>query len=183
MKALRGVLVTFWIIPGLYVGVAGWTTASRLPAILGVTTDGSGSSNSYFEYDGLSFRDRESLTAFLRDQRFAGLFSWTFDLPSQILALLTSLAWGIAGGATRLVKNLSFDNAAISDLPVFLGPVFGGLLGLMVWLMSLLAPALLVTGETTARPETLVVLSFFGGMFSEDAYEWVRKRVRKMFKP
>jgi hypothetical protein len=179
INGLRGLLVAVWFIAGFYFGVAGLTTASRLESTVRESADSAGSS--YFEYDGLTFRDRESLNAFLRDRQFSQFVSWTFELPVEVLSLMTSLAWGILGGATRLIKNL-IDRVAIQDLPVFLGPLFGGLLGLMVWLMAELAPVLFFTGDTTARPLTLVALSFFGGLFSEDTFEWVRKRARKIFK-
>jgi hypothetical protein len=175
--AFRSLIVTIWLIGALYVAVAGWVAYKTLE---GVTV--SSGPDQYVEYEGLSFQNKENLQEFLHDKQSYSLFPWIFALPQELVPILTSIAFGTLGGVAALLKQILHDRLPVSNLPVFSRPVFGALMGFMLFLLSFLAPALFVTSSRpSARAETLAGLSFFGGAFSDLAFTWVEAQVRKLF--
>lgn len=165
------------MVGALYVAVAGLVAYKTLESV--TVTSGS---DQYVEYEGLSFENKESLQEFLHDKQSYSLFPWIFALPQELVPIITSIAFGMLGGVVVLLKHVLHDHLRISALPVLIRPVFGGLIGLMLFLLSFLAPALFVTSSrSSARTETLAGLSFVGGAFSEIAYIWMEAQVRKLF--
>lgn len=74
---------------------------------------------------------------------------------------------------------LSLDAEEIPPSKLFGDPLFGGVIGLTVFFLSLLLPALFTSGTNPVRPEAVVGISLFGGLFSEHAFDWVEKQVKR----
>jgi hypothetical protein len=55
-------------------------------------------------------------------------------------------------------------------------------LGLAIFFLSLLAPAVLTSGKNPARAEAVVGISLFAGIFSEHAFGWIEQQVKRLFK-
>lgn len=175
MSFLRAIVIVVWLIVASYVGAAGFFACKVFENTSVSSVD------QYVEYRGLSFENKESLQEFLHDSEGARLFPWIFALPQEFSPLITSVAFGLLGGATALFKKIAIDRSPLSSLPVISMPLFGALVGMMLFFLSFLAPALFVAGRNPARPESLVGLSLFGGLFSEQAYIWMREQGTKLF--
>jgi hypothetical protein len=165
------------MVSAFYVGVAGWVACKALEA----TSVHSNSDEFYVEFDGLSFENQQSLSEFLADRRDARLFPWVFQIPQELRPFITSIAFGILGGIILLLKKIVVDRVSVALLPAFSSPAFSGLVGMMLFFLSFLAPTALVSGHNPARTEALVAVSVFGGAFSEVAYTWVEAQVKKLF--
>lgn len=172
----RSLMIAAWLLVAFYVGVAGWVACKALE-----NTSIRSNSDQYVEYEGLSFENKESLQEFLHDSEGAKLFPWIFALPQELAPLITSMAFGLLGGAAGLLKKIAIDRSPVSTLPVVTYPVFGALVGVMLFFLSFLVPTVFIAGRNPARTETLVGLSLFGGLFSEAAYIWIDEQVRRLF--
>lgn len=176
IAALRGLTIFLWMIASVYVGCAGIFVCEALENTSKSATD------QYVEYKGISFESEKSLEEFLHDSEGATLFPWIFAVPQEFAPLITSVAFGMVGGVVLLLKKIAVDHLSVSSVPTITMPLFGGFIGLMLFLLSFLLPALFVAGRNPARTMTLVGLSFFGGAFSEQAYLWISQQVvRKLF--
>jgi hypothetical protein len=159
------------MIIGVYTGAAGYLACKTLE-----NSSQSGSDQSV-EYKGLNFENKENLRAFLHDSESAKLFPWIFSLPQELIPLITSISFGLLGGVALLLKKNAIDHTAISSLPVVVMPVFGSIIGTMLFFLSFLIPAIFVDGRYQTRTEAFVGLSLFGGAFSEQAYLWISEQV------
>lgn len=178
MKVVTYLITLVWIAIGLYVGLAGWEGSKALQKT-SVEKPAAGASGQSLEFEGLNFKDEESLRQFLRERQSRRWFKWIFSIPQDITPLIASIAFGLLGGAARLLKRLSLDSEDISLTKLFSDPLFGGILGLAIFFLSLLLPALFTSGRNPVRPEAIVAISLFGGIFSEHAYAWIEKQVKR----
>lgn len=178
MKVVTFLLTITWLVVGLYLGVAGWEGSKALEKTsVQKRTDGTTAQS--FEFEGLNFKDEESLIRFLKQRESIRFFPWIFSMPQSITPLIAAIAFGIVGGSARLLKRLSIDGDQLTLPTVFADPLFGGIVGLTIFFMSLLLPLLFTSGRTPVRPETLVAVSLFGGIFSEQAFAWIQKQIKK----
>lgn len=168
-------VVVLWLVGTLYAGVAAFLACKVFE-----DTSSSNSEQSV-EYHGINFQNEESLREFLRDSQDSRLFPWIYALPPELSPVIAAVAFGVLGGVARILRVITFDRSPISALPVIVMPAFSGLVGLMLFFLSFLMPAVFTAGRNPARPETLVGLSFFGGLFSERAYSWISSQVAKVF--
>ncbi len=176
MGVVRSLIIIAWMFIALYVGSAGWVACKALENI-SVGSD----SEHYVEYEGISFENKESLQEFLHDSKGAKLFPWIFAIPQELAPLITSVAFGLLGGVAGLLKKITIDSSPVSSLPVIACPAFGALVGVMLFFLSFLLPAIFIAGRNPGRTETLVGVSLFGGLFSEASYIWIDKQIKKLF--
>jgi hypothetical protein len=165
---------------GLYTGMAGWVATKALQNT-SVAKPAAGSEQHYYEFEGLTFADEDSLRDFLQERRSSRWFPWIFEVPQELTPLIASMAFGLVGGAARLLKRVSLDGKRVSSLHIFSEPLFGSVIGLMIFFLSLVLPAVFTSGKNPVRPEALVGFSLFGGAFSEQAYDWLESQVSKLF--
>jgi hypothetical protein len=176
MVAIRPLIIAAWLFMAIYAGVAGWV-ASKAFENTGVQSQ----ADQFVEYEGLSFENKQSLQEFLHDSEGARLFPWIFAIPQELTPLVTSFAFGLLGGVIALLKKIAIDHSPVSTLPIIAGPLFGSLVGVMLFFISFLVPAIFIVGRTPPRTEALVGVSLFGGAFSERAFVWIEEEVRKLF--
>jgi len=177
MTFIRSLAIVVWMVGALYVGVAGWVACKALEA----TSVKADSTETYVEYDGLSFENQQSLSDFLSDRQDARLFPWIFQIPQEIRPFVTSIAFGVLGGVILLLKKTAIDHLPVASISVFGSPTFSGLVGMMLFLISFLVPTAFVAGHNPVRTESLAAVSLFAGAFSEVAYVWIEEQVRKLF--
>lgn len=177
MAVVRSFVIVVWTLAALYVGVAGWVACKALESTSIITV----SETQYVEYDGLSFENAQSLSNFLADRQEARLFLWIFQIPQELRPFVTTIAFGVLGGVILLLKKIAIDHVQIASLPVFVSPAFSGLLGMMLFFLSFIAPTALVVGHNPARTESLAAVSLFGGAFSEVTYVWIEGQIGRVF--
>jgi hypothetical protein len=176
VRALRVGVIAIWMLAAAYLGAGGW--------IAGKTFESStapGRPGEYVEFDGISFDSTSSMLAYIRDTQRSQLFPWIFAVPQEIMPLITALAFGLLGGTANIVKKVARDRISIEAAPIVATPVFGALIGLMLFLISLVVPAVFISGPAMTRTETLAGISFFGGAFAEIAFPWLEKQIRGLF--
>jgi hypothetical protein len=178
MKVLTYIVTFVWLILGLYFGIAGWQGSKALQKTAVAKSASSTNAQSY-EFEGLNFKDEESLREFLKERASSRWFPWIFSVPQDITPLIAALAFGFLGGAARLLKILSIDSKDIPPAKLFSDPFFGAIIGLTMFFLSLLLPALFTSGTNPVRPEAIAGVSLLGGFFSEEAYAWVKKQVNE----
>jgi hypothetical protein len=183
MKVVTYIITVVWIMIGLYFGIAGWVGSKALQKT-SVEKPAPGAGAQSVEFEGINFKSEESLRQFLRERTSSRWFPWIFSIPQDTTPLIASMAFGLLGGAARLLKRLSLDSEDIPPAKLFADPLFGAILGLAIFFLSLLLPALFTSGRNPVRPEAIVAISLFGGIFSEHAYEWIEKQVKRfIFSP
>jgi hypothetical protein len=171
MAVLRALVIISWLLIASYTGVAGYIACKALENTSTTSADQS------VEYKGINFENKESLQEFLHDNEGSKLFPWIFVLPQELAPLITSVAFGLLGGAGATLKKVTIDHTPIASVPVFTMPIFGAFVGVMLFFLSFLLPAIFVVGRNPARTETLIGLSLFGGGFSEQAFLWISEQV------
>jgi hypothetical protein len=56
------------------------------------------------------------------------------------------------GGAARLLKRISLDSKEVSYKKLFSDPLFGAIIGLTIFFLSLLLTAIFTSGKNPVRP-------------------------------
>lgn len=172
-------VVACWIMFGFYIGCSGWFASTLFKENL-VTA--SNSSNPRYLYNGIDFRDLESFKLYMQEKQVAGWCSWVLYVPEILMPLVTASGFGIAGGAAKSIKMVVIDKKPLGETPYMTSPILGMFLGLAFFFLSVLLPPIFTVGKTPVRTETLVALSFLGGIFQEPAYKWVHSFVGQIFK-
>lgn len=82
-------LAVFWLLLGLYFGIAGWQGSKALQKT--VAKSASGANTQSYEFEGLNFKDEESLRDFLRERASSKWFPWIFSVPQDITPLIAAV--------------------------------------------------------------------------------------------
>lgn len=141
-------------------------------------------SDGTFSYGGETFSSKEALAVARNEERVERLFPWIGLLTSLASLALTAGAFGVLGGAARVVKELVIDSKPLDLKEVVLNPLFGFLVGIMLLGISYVLPAALTDQEDVQlTPTTLLFLCFFGGLFSRRVFTWVESLIERVFPP
>ena len=178
-KLVTYLIMLVWLGAGLYIGIAGWEGSKLLQKTS--EKPATATSGQSVEFEGLNFRDEASLRKFLRQRRTTRWAPWILRVPQDITPLIGAIGFGMLGGAVRLLKRLALDSKPITQNKLFGDPLFGAVLGVAMFFISLFPT--LFTSKSLIPPAALVVVSFFGGIFSEEAYSWIEKQVKPYFSP
>jgi hypothetical protein len=175
MAVLRPLVLLFWLALGSYVGVSGWLGCKSLE---GATVSSGPSAGTAVLYHGISFQNESELNGFLSEESEARWSPWLYNLPGDLWPLIASLGLGLVGGAARLLKNCAMDKASLDTLPLYSGPLFGAVLGVLLFYLALLVPTVMVIGGNRVRASSLAAFSLFGGVFSEQTFAWLEKQYK-----
>ncbi|MEP2773084.1 MAG: hypothetical protein ABJH05_13115 [Fulvivirga sp.] len=181
MKALKIVAnITALLITsafGLYVGVVGFiredlkerVIAAELLPVEKVTIDGN------------TYRNQEMAEAMIEFNDLACTYGkWITDLPELAMLFITAIAFGLLGGVTKSVYQLSKNEIDFGDFHVLLNPFFGLLMGLLTLGLSYLIPTIFASGESEIRRTTLICFALFAGLFSDQFIQNIEKRFSKI---
>src|SRR6185369_2507955 len=159
-----------WCAAGSYVGVATYTASKALEA---VSVSGSGTA----EYGGIKFANAGEVLRFMRQETVGRWFPWTTGLPVELIPLIMAAAFGLLGGVVAVLKPVVVDRQSVGQAPYVGRPIFGLALGILLFTLSFLLPALFSTGRNPSRTETTAGLALFGGLFAERTYRWIDAQV------
>jgi hypothetical protein len=173
-------VIAIWLVTGAYLSASGWVAMKALEETSVVSTTAAGGGHGV-EYQGLIFRDEQSVMDFIGEQRSTWMWPWIFDLPHELIPLLACVGFGIVGGAARLLKILVLDRTALSARFLYGDPVFGGTIGVLVVFVAWTLPSMITTAKGPLRPESLGALALFGGLFSEHAFLWLERAAKRLF--
>jgi hypothetical protein len=176
-EKMKYLLTLIILLASLYISVAGYEGAKTLQGdSIKETTTGK-----KFEYNGIIFDGERNLIDFIHESQSDRWFGWIFSLPTTVVLLVGAMAAGVFGGAARIMMRLPKDSKAVRYSEVFGDPVVGLCMGFLLFFFSLAVPAVFSKGSNPVRPETVLVFSMFGGLFSEKAYKWLEGQVTRLF--
>jgi hypothetical protein len=176
-NALGAIVLLLWTIASVYVGAASFLHSKALENVSRSTTrQGS------YDYQGLNFRNAEELRAFIRQEQLSETFPWAVDVPFELVPLLLAVSAGCLGGVVRVLQAGTIGQAPIWRQKFIGRPLFGVAIGLMLFLLATILPAILTSGGSAYRTESVLALSFFGGLFSERTFTWVEEQTQQVFK-
>jgi hypothetical protein len=205
MKSFGYVFVFLVGTVALYVGISGWVVAdfeARLekqkredpvparpsapvgdPVKPGAEEAAQGdakSRSSEVIYQGISFDNEIDARQAAEGERINRCFRWVYQVPVGLPILLTSLAFGFLGGIANIAHKLA-GSEAVSGLMMVFKPLFGGVIGLMVFGLCTALPKLMVESADGVRPVTMIFLCLFGGTFSNHVFAWVEEKTKMFF--
>lgn len=109
-------------------------------------------------------------------------FPYLKGFPDTFCMIVSALSFGLLGSITLLFRELAFDSkVTIINARVFSIPFLGMLSGLFILGLTYLVPTILVSGEQNVRPEVLIFLSLFAGLFCNQFYEWLHESFDRIF--
>lgn len=183
---LAHVIVLLWLALGLFIGVQGMLIL-KIQEERTELRDRAASNDEFpngIKYDNIIFRNKAELNYYVEIKGVKDQISWgaMVHFPSFLLLILTSCSFGLAGGAVLLIKKKILDKKTTNLSEVILFPLLSLMVGVIVLGIADVLPTLLVEGEGSIRPVTLVFLAFFGGLFVERFYKWTDHKFRAIFK-
>lgn len=145
-----------------------------------VRTETVGPSESRVIYQGVSFTNIASARQFAEESKINRYFRWVYRVPPGLPILLTAIAFGVMGGIANIVHKLA-GSEPVNPLMMIFKPLFGGVVGLMVFGLATAMPKLIVESAEGVRPLTLIFLCLFAGTFSNHVYAWVEEKTKFIF--
>ncbi|GEM_PF-854307 len=185
VKFIRVLIVVFWLIPSLYFGVGGYISIDLMDQKTKYLISPSDSLiNVAIAGINMDFKNYEHFKYEVNYQSSKNYFPWIDDFSDTFSVLVTALSFGIIGGLTRLLKQICFDeDKSILTVKVLSIPLLGMLSGIIMLGFSYLLPTLIVSGDQSIRPTTLIFLTLFAGLFSRKFYAWLNRSFDKIFPP
>lgn len=190
-KILNGTILFIWMSGALYLGSGGVTSLElseerkRIEALEADTKD-----TVSVYYDGMNLKNKSAAEIRKQEKTFEeieklaiGIFPW-LNLPYRFLGLLiTSIAFGILGASIALLRDITKDLPTIENAKVVSKPFLGGGCGIIILSVAYVLPEVLVSGETEIKSTTIVLISLFGGLFTDKFFDWLSTIFNRIFKP
>jgi hypothetical protein len=162
----------------LYVGISGWVLADFEARMERQVRENKGDTSVIFE--GVSFANAASARQAAEEDKISRYFRWVFMVPPGLPLFLTSLAFGVVGGIANIAHKLAGSLFVPTKMLVF-KPLFGGVVGLMIFGLATAAPKLVVESADGVRPIAVMFLCLLGGTFSNHVYAWVEEKTKALF--
>lgn len=162
----------------LYICVSGYQAAKILQQ--GTLKTNNSEKSKTYEYHGIVFADEQSLMDFVGEQQASRWFGWIFNLPGNLVLLVGCMAAGLFGGGVRIMMRLATKPKTVTYNKVLVDPIVGASIGVLLFFFSMAVPAMFSSGSGPVRPETALVFSMCGGLFSEQAYKWLEAQVSRL---
>lgn len=173
-RAVGGFFILAWLVISLYFGISGYLAVDLIhqsekaerekskPFTVGVLEY----SNEYiFSYE-----------------MVIKIFPYLNKLTGSLALVMTAMAFGALGGVTRLLKQIAFEKLSTENVNFISIPLIGMLSGIFILGVAYVIPTILVAGDQRIRPETLLFLSLFSGLFSSRFYGWLSNNFNSIFK-
>ncbi|MFM7858538.1 MAG: hypothetical protein ACKO96_43115 [Flammeovirgaceae bacterium] len=191
IRFLNSTILFIWIVGALYFGSGGVTSLelteerNRIDALEADNKDTVG-----VFYDGMKMKNKSLAEIRRQEKEFEAVeslaykvFPW-LNLPYRFLGLLiTSIAFGILGASIALLRDITKELPTIENAKIFSKPFLGGGCGIIILSIAYVLPEILVSGETQIKSTTIVLISLFGGLFTEKFFDWFSSAFNRIFKP
>jgi len=178
------IVLMLWVLIGLYFGVSGVARLKMEEDLetLKMRQDTLTKKQIDIEVNEISFTDEYSYEYYTTIGPYVSLFPWFFNVPSIIGIFLTAMSFGLIGSIGRLVLQITKDKLTLDKAKIWSEPVLGIFIGIAVLGLSYVVPNLLVADAGTIRPVTLMFLTFFCGLYSQEFFEILSNFFSKFFK-
>jgi hypothetical protein len=178
---LAALVLAAWTAIALYGGVATFMANKALEDVSSSVADQGAIVYKTSAGVPLSFRDATELRRFLSQERVGRWFPWVVDVPFSLVPAALACAFALLGSLIAILSTLVSKTRRLHETPFFSRPLFGMGIGLMLFFLSLILPAVLTTGWDAARTETVAALALFGGILAEHTYKWILEKAREQF--
>jgi hypothetical protein len=177
MKVFISVVLLLITVVALYVSLAGWVNAELHAAL---KENKAGQVPRPVTYNEIEFVNEDALKRYEVALQAKKWFPWMVDMPQPVALLVTAMSFATVGGVIRVVAD---GTRGVKQLgPQSFATVFlAALTGLIVLGVSYIVPAALTISEGTVRPVALLFLCLVGGVFHDYVFEWLGKRIKKVF--
>lgn len=103
-------------------------------------------------------------------------------MPYIVLLFLVTGAAGLLGSVARIIIDHVTNIIEIKDSKIIAFPIFGFIMGELIYGISYLVPSLFVRGDTNPNGIAIILLCFFSGVFTDTFYKWIIVNIEKLFK-
>lgn len=166
-----------WSVVSIYTGAASFMAVKAFEdASQRASSDGS------YDYRGINFANSNELGNFVRQERLGTWFPWIPEVPIELVPLLLAASFAAFGGVMAIVKLVAVDQLPLEQTPFVSLPLFALAVGVMLFFLSFLVPAVFTTGRGAPRTETVAGISLFGGLFAERTFVWIDAQIRQFFR-
>jgi len=108
-------------------------------------------------------------------------YPWLIDLFPDGPLIVASFAMATLGGIGNVLRQLAVEHRPFADTDCVVGPIFSGLIGAMLYMFLTLLPSSMYVQNSIIRTNSVMSLSFFGGLFATDVFTIIEKRMKRHF--
>ena len=166
-KLVSGIFIFLWLVSGFYTGTGGIT---KLENDILIKKAAESLDTVKVIYDDISYKNKARLIAELETEQTTVIYPWLEQCPSFLAYMITACSFGLLGALISLFIELAFNNKELNELKYLSIPLLGILTGIVVLGISFIIPSLIITGDKDIKPEALVFLCLFCGIFSKKFY-------------
>jgi hypothetical protein len=182
-----------WLVLSLYFGILGWA-AMDIDAVVARSAEPSATAEagtpSDYQLAGtpMTFRSLQDLSDFTREttlQNFGTTVgspgAFYLGMPRSAAILLATFAFGVLGGTTRQVRDLALLERPFQTVRPFSFPLFGGLMGMVLFIITFIAPSIVMSSDgSPPRATAVLALSLLGGLFADRVMLLVEDLVQRV---
>lgn len=181
-----------WLVLALYFGILGWA-AMDIDAVVARSADeaaANGGTPSEYQLAGtpMTFRSLQDLSDYTREstlQNFGTTVgspgAFYLGMPRSAAILLATFAFGVLGGTTRQVRDLALLSRPFQTVRPFSFPLFGGLMGMVLFIITFIAPSIVMSSDgSPPRATAVLALSLLGGLFADKVMLLVEELVQRV---
>lgn len=180
--------VLIWVIclAAMYVGFGGLGNEHYNNKLTALITSGPAIGDTIkVEAGSLKFKNEFEMKKYeiiKQQEKFMHFIPWMKNLPELIIHLLTCCSFSLLGSYILITRSLILNKQKVSIAKIPAITLSSFLTGLVVMGLSYLLPTVLINEGGKIRPDTLMFLSLFGGIFSNTLYKKLSKYADELFK-
>ena len=171
---VRAALI-LWFTTGLYLGLGGWARLDANERVARLRAQ---------ETPDTQVVTRNNIVgppsmhlAMELEESEGGAFPVHFANGPIVSYVLAALGFGVIGGVLALLASITLDGVRVETLSVFIRPLLGGVVAILVLAAAHVIPITLVQGtDVQVRSVSLLFLCVFAGLFAERFILWARER-------
>jgi len=103
-------------------------------------------------------------------------------LPYMALLFLGAGSGGSLGSVARIIIDHARNVKPIGESKFLSFPLLGFFMGIMVLSISYVVPSIFIKGESSLNIASIVLISFFAGIFSDGFYNRIQTLIERFFK-
>lgn len=179
----RGVVLVLWFLACLYTGIGGLQYAElqiEKDRILRAQEKRAPDQDKPVKVGDTEFVNLETEIFMAKWTHAQRWFGWLYSLTEFAIFIIAGAAWGAVGGIATILKRVAIDGKSLKEINVVAYPAFCAIVALLlVCFLDVFPAALMESGadtRTTLRPTTVLLVCLFGGLVSEQLYNWIHAR-------
>lgn len=164
---IPGLFIVIWLLAGLYFGTGGITRLDNIEKKEKAEHNGD---TVKAIYKHRIFQNMAKAQAYIDEKQTEYIYPWITPIPAFLAYMITSCSFGLLGSLIFLLTEIAFNDKKLEDIKYLSIPLLGMLTGIVVLGLSLLIPNILIAGNKDIKPEGLVFLCLFCGLYSNKFY-------------